>query len=461
MRDLWRAVSENQVLNSIDDLLPGDTFLVGGCVRDFLLGAEPQDFDIITASDVWPLALSIASRLHTHPFWIDRDRMIARITDPATGACVDIAPPKKAGIEEDLWERDITINAVGYDIRGKRIMDPTGGVRDLRCGLIRIVSDHSLADDPVRSLRCIRFSLQFDFSITEESFVLLRKQALHGLAVAPERIKQELVKTLNLPHGSRCFSLLESTGYLKSLFPEAFLQDDERTRGQIIRHAVRTADHVDRILPLAHLWFPGISDHFQDHLESGVSRAVVLRLAAFLHGIAGGNTAREKIEGGTAFPGVRSAFRILQDLTFSSRSSMHIDKILQGVSLLGSFCPGDFCSNSTLHRFCSRVRGSVPEVLLLAMAHAQEPDSTPEFEPLHLFGRDDLDRVWTYCSGPFRFQIDNPLVTGHDVITELGISPGPCVGAYLQIIEEARAEGKLTSRQKALEYLRRIGRERI
>ncbi|HDP25022.1 MAG TPA: CCA tRNA nucleotidyltransferase [Deltaproteobacteria bacterium] len=453
MRDLWRSVSENQVVSCIADLLPEGTVLVGGCIRDFFLGIDPQDIDIIVPVDVWVIARRIAHRFNTTPFWLDKECRVARISIPDT--TLDIAAPRKPTIEEDLWMRDLSINALAYDIKDRKIIDPTGGIDDLKTGLIRILSEETLMQDPLRALRCIRFSLQFGFSITEESYTLLRRHAPEGIQVAPERIKQELVKALSLSSGARYFSLLDATGYLQQLFPDMCIFEGSPCR-DLLGHAILTVECVDRLLPEIDVMFPGSREHFQTSLESGVSRMVVLTLAGFLHDLTGmcisrtngheGRTSREP------FVGALKAEGILRRYAFSTRAGRAIRSIIQGFFFLEAFAEAERSTKRILHRFCSRTGSFVPETLVLVRAHDIQKADTEEQRR-----REILERTWSYFTGEFQQNRRSPLVTGQDVIHELGIKPGPSVGSYLNSIEEARAEGEITTPEQARALLRKLG----
>ena len=102
MHDLSRTVSINEILNQIKDLLPQRTYLVGGCIRDMLLGRVPPDFDLVTYEPVEDLAARIADRLGARPFWMDERRRVIRIALKSLSANIDVSEPKALSIEEDL-----------------------------------------------------------------------------------------------------------------------------------------------------------------------------------------------------------------------------------------------------------------------------------------------------------------------------------------------------------------------
>ena len=203
-------------------------YVVGGAVRDELLGLSVKDRDHVvvgatpeemTAHGFKPVGRDFPVFLHPET----REEYALARTERKSGRgyrgfTVYSAPD--VTLEQDLARRDLTINARARDESG-RLIDPFGGERDLRAGVLRHVSE-AFAEDPVRLLRVARFAARFRFGIAEETLALMRRMAESGEAahLVPERVWQELARGLMEPHPAEMFSVLERCGVAPRLLPE-------------------------------------------------------------------------------------------------------------------------------------------------------------------------------------------------------------------------------------------------
>ncbi|MBN1635556.1 MAG: CCA tRNA nucleotidyltransferase [Deltaproteobacteria bacterium] len=462
MRDLWSIASSDRVIAEIADLLLPDTYLVGGCIRDMLLVRQPHDFDIVTFSPVWSFAKEVASRFGASAFWMDQSREIARIVVKDNAVTIDITPPKGSDIEEDLKHRDITINAMAFSFSSRKFIDPLDGLRDLGNKIIRVISANALVADPLRVLRCLRFAITLDFSIQVETVEYLKRYASGIRDVSPERIKQELLLCLNEKQGSRLFGMLDTFGLLEELFP--YYQDLNQGlhhRWPLKRHVIETANEIDNLLNEIEAYLPEIGEYFSEPIEAGASRAALLRLGAFLHDIGKPETMSSDRDGRLHFyqhaiQGTRLVRSIARELTFAAKSCDILSGIVEHhMRLLDLACQGDI-SNRAMHRFLKTTQGYVPEILVHALADAWATGKDPGY----VGSRPDMERViskvWSYYLSTYLQQTLSPLIDGHDVMHILKIEPGPQIGACLKMVEEARAEGFVSTRIEALNYLQNI-----
>jgi tRNA nucleotidyltransferase (CCA-adding enzyme) len=202
-------------------------YLVGGAVRDLLLGLEGVDLDVAIEGDAEALAglpgfeheregLFLTGRLQLDDARIDVARARAE-TYPRPGALPEVRP---AAISEDLARRDFTINAMAFPLAGDpELIDPHGGVEDLRAGLLRVLHPASFVDDPTRALRAARYAARFGFELEPETDRLLREADLS--AVSDDRIQNELRRTAEEPDPAAVLRLLLDWGVMSSLDPEA------------------------------------------------------------------------------------------------------------------------------------------------------------------------------------------------------------------------------------------------
>ncbi|MCE5276280.1 MAG: hypothetical protein ABFD70_02840 [Syntrophaceae bacterium] len=426
MHDLWNAVSTNSVLEPILPILTPGTCLVGGCVRDLLLGRPTTDFDLVTFSDVWDLTGRIGAVLGGKAFWLDRERQVARVALKRGALTVDVSPPRGPDIASDVSERDITINAMALDARERRFIDPLQGMEDLDHGIIRLIAEKNLLDDPLRGLRCLRFAVTLGFTLSGETGALVRAHAGLIRGVTPERVKQEFLKSLESPRGGAFFGLLAETGYVHELFSSG-TREGFPVDGDGLNRALDVSAWLDELLCHANELLPGIGDLFSQELEHGLSRAAALRLAAFLAGI-------------TAVPGIGPLCR---RLSLSSRAARLVGDSISGHLAVLALAGKEHPDRRDMHLILRDYPGSVPEMLILAAASSGD-------------ARDTCERLWAYYLGEFLPQQETPLVTGDDIMTVFALGQGPRIGECLEQVETARASGLVSSREDAIEYLRRI-----
>ena len=200
-------------------LLPPGTALVGGAVRDGLLGRLPErpDLDLVVAGDALPLTRSLAGRLGGSCVVLDQDRSIARLV--LRGWTIDLARRAGASLEEDLRRRDYTVNAIALPLAPAEgeaaLVDPLGGLRDLAAGRLVAVSEANLLDDPLRLLRGIRLASELAFGLAPETWALIRLH--HGRlgTVAGERVLAELERLAAAGDGERGLVQVLEAGLLE------------------------------------------------------------------------------------------------------------------------------------------------------------------------------------------------------------------------------------------------------
>ena len=445
MHDLSSCVLRNTLIGSIRDLLPRGTFLVGGCIRDMLLGKEPLDYDLVTGAPVEGVARDIALRLGTKPFWLDERRGIMRIVMKPSGVSIDLSRFKGPDIGADLMARDLTINAMAWDLASNVFLDPSDGMDDLMNGLIRIISEKNLTDDPLRALRALRFSVTLDFPLREETSRLIRKHRDLLGQISPERVKLELERALEVPHSARFFRLLTWEGLIPVLFPPSLTgeSDDRHLWLPVFSVALPIAEEMDQIIYAADALMPGSRALLEEETEAGVRRAALLRLASFILGLREGRLRDRRGEEAGDIAGHAADF--LAGLRFSARSCRMLRDALDSLAPAEALLSKAPAEALDLYRFCERAAPVLPEALLLALVRPGEKGR-----------RQAASLVWDYFESVYGEWKKSPLLTGREVMEAAGFDPGPRVGMLLAEVEEARAQGLVGSKEEALAYLHRI-----
>lgn len=193
-------------------------YAVGGAVRDLLLGADRSDVDVAVEGDPLALAAALGGEVRAHERFgtatvsadgLEVDLATARRESyPRPGALPDVEP---ATLAEDLARRDFTVNAMALPLhREPELIDPHGGLEDLRAGVLRVLHDRSFVDDPTRALRAARYAARLGFGLDDETAELLRAADLGS--VSRDRIEAAMLKLAAEPQARRGFELLDAWG---------------------------------------------------------------------------------------------------------------------------------------------------------------------------------------------------------------------------------------------------------
>jgi tRNA nucleotidyltransferase (CCA-adding enzyme) len=214
-----------EALRGIAEIVPA--YLVGGAVRDLLLGIEGVDLDLAIDGDPEALAgapgfeieregLFLTGRLELGELKIDVARTRAE-SYPHPGALPEVRP---APIAEDLARRDFTVNAMAYPLAGEGgLIDPHGGLDDLQAGRLRILHDRSFIDDPTRALRAARYAARFGFDLEPETARLLKEADVS--TVSDDRVQNELRRTAAEADPAKALQLIVDWGVMPTIDPEA------------------------------------------------------------------------------------------------------------------------------------------------------------------------------------------------------------------------------------------------
>ena len=441
-------------------------------MRDALLGQGSQDLDIAVEGDAVAAGQELAAALGGRCVVMDGARGIVRTLLPMpegeVQADLNSAP---LGIEADLAARDFTIDAmaVPLDGEGGDLIDPHEGRADLQLGTIRAVSPSSLSDDPARLLRAVRLEAQLGFTIEYDTVEDIRKKAGLVASVAPERARDELMKTLAEPRATDSLRRLDELGLLTRLIPEL-----EEARGvaqpkehywDVLNHLLETPGQVERVLSrpsdeamVCVPGFEGMADYFEEEIGDGAVRSTVLKLAALLHDISKPSTKHFEPSGRMRFfghdtEGAEVAEQILKRLRFCGRTCDMVRSMVRyhlRPSQLSQ--KGELPSARAMYRYYRDLGDVAVDTLYLNMADylaARGPDLELDdwAEHCRMLGH----VLAMYDSGPDSTEGPSWLIDGHDVMAEFSLGPGPLIGEVLEVVREAQSTGEIATRQEALD----------
>ncbi len=465
------------------------TWVVGGAVRDLLLDRPIHDWDFAVDRDAMALARRVGDALGGAYFALDVERGTARVVlvrETGKRVNVDFARLRGGGLEADLRARDFTINAMALD-EGARLIDPIGGVGDLKAERIRGVREDVFRRDPMRLLRGPRLEAELGFQIEPESEVWIRRDAALLLQAAEERQRDELARGLAVSEGSYFVRRLGDLGLLIHLLPELSpLEGVEQSyphRFDVWGHTLVVMDVLDQLLTtLTGGWerstsveptgapvgawgeltrrLAQFSHEIRHHLGVELSpccdRGVLLKLAALFHDVGKAETGSEEEDGRIRFfghegVGARMTAARLQKLRFSRAEVRRGARIVKEHLRPAHLAREATVTRRAIYRYFRDTGDAGVDVVLLSLA-----------DHLATWGPNLREERWIrrlevaelllhhYFERPHETVAPQLPVDGHDLIRELGVGPGPEIGRALDAIREAVAAGEIDSREDAL-----------
>lgn len=457
-------------------------FVVGGTVRDVLMGRISRDLDIAIGGDALAFARSLAREYGGHFVALDEERATARVV-LAEGPLFYIDVTRLHGsIEQDLKRRDYTVDALAVPLGSTEVIDVTGGLDDLRARTVRMTSAAVLTADPVRPLRGARIAAELGFAIETDTAREIRRLARDVSEASPERCRDELARIFALERAAVGVRLLDGLGLLDALLPElaagrGCTQPAEFHVFDVFEHNVRTLEAMDAMLAphrpeggsewmrdalwgaLAR-WEPELRQFLAEELTPGVARGALLKIAALLHDVGKPETRSVESDGRIRFldhgdVGARRAASIMRRLRFATREIALVKLLVAEHLRPVQLAPlGALPTRRALYRFHRVAGDALPLVLLLALADgaAARGDQV---------SRDGWSRQAAYMNGLLvRLSEEEGIVraprllTGHDIMEQFGIGEGPQVGRLLEELREAQATGDVTDRDSALTFVR-------
>lgn len=470
-------------------------YLVGGAVRDALLGREIHDLDFVMARGAGQTARKVANALDGAFYMLDEERDTARVVyqlENGPGYVLDFSVFRGPGLEADLIGRDFTINALAIDMfEPDRLIDPLNGLGDLRAGWLRACAPSSFMDDPVRILRGVRLALSLGFNILPETMDAMQQAASRLSLTSPERQRDELFRILEGVQVSSAMRMLDQLGALRLILPEVDslknVTQSSPHHLDVWEHTLLTLTDLEKLLealvgndnasdnslesPIAlavarlKRFRKQLAEHFEYALTPGRSRRGLLLLAAIFHDI-GKPASRQELESGkVAFhgheqSGIPIMLKRMQALAFSLAELDFVKTVikqhmrLHDMRLHFMVNDGQLPRRRTIYRFF-RDSGLVGvDICLLSLADtlATYGDALP-----HEKWVAELEVCLTLLEAWWERQNDviHPLrlLTGFDLQEKFGLKPGPLIGRLLAGLEEAQACGDVVDQAGALLFV--------
>ena len=429
-------------------------YLVGGCVRDLLLGREPADYDVATDAvpeevmKLFPRTWAVGAQFGVVLVPADEDESCETREDGPPShhkGCIEVATFRSDGVytdgrhpdavrfsrdaREDVQRRDFTINGMLLDpLNDDEVIDYVGGYADLEARTIRTIGDphRRFAEDKLRMLRAVRFAARFEYDIEAATLAAIRELAPQIHVVSHERVRDELTKMLTEGHARRAFELLDISGLLRQVLPEVA--------------KMKGVEQPPQYHPEGDVWVHTLL--LLEKLQPNASPT--LAWGALLHDVGKPPTFRvapDRIRfDGHVEVGVKMTEKLGRELRFSN------DELEQVSALVANhmkFAEVTRMRESTLKRFMRLPRFEEHMAL-----HKMDCLSSHGDLSLYEFVKQKMEQT------PVEEIRPAALINGQDLIAA-GYAPGPRFKEILSAVEDGQLEGRLTSREQAMEFVHR------
>ncbi len=419
-----------------------EVYVVGGYVRDYLLGSPGKDIDFVVVGDAMAFADQIKKewrlrKVVRYPrfgtfmiryYGFNMEFVQARAEFYSEHSRKPRTRP--ADLYTDLSRRDFTINTLAMDISGEgygRIIDAYDGRKDLKNGIIRTPLQplQTFSDDPLRMMRAVRFAARLRFNIEHETYEAIKQASDRLQIISQERITEEFNKIVLAEKPSQGIQMLEETGLLQQFLPELPELKGVEQRNQFHHKDVfyHTLEVVDNIAP------------FTDRLE--------LRLAALFHDVGKPPTKRFDQNQGWTFHGhevvgERMVGHIMQRMRYSGESIAYVKKMTR-LHLRPMALVDDEVTDSAIRRVMFTAGDDIDD--LMQLCRADITSKNPKRVKRYLNNYESVIEKMKEVEERDRLRNFQPPVDGNEIMQMFGLKPGPAVGRIKKFIEEAILNG--------------------
>ena len=477
-----------ELIESVRQNLPAGTpcWLVGGAIRDMLLERPLHDMDFVLPGGARQIAQAVSHALGGVSFSLDNERdthrVIRKLAD-GSDFYLDFIQQNGDSIQADLAARDFTINALAVELSAlDKLVDPLGGLADLRGKRLKACSPGAMLADPVRCLRGIRQAGTLGFTLEKDTIGWIRAALPHLNNCSPERIRDEVFRIFEDAHPERALRVLDTLGGMEVLFPELLpLKETPQTAPHQLNawdHSLAAVSSLEEVMTILTSlpdgegkgnWLMGmISLHlgrYRDRIRTYLaecptpprSRRSLLFLSALYHDAGKPETATTGEDERRHFyrhERVSSPLAVQRSLALAM-SNIEIDwleRIIRHHMRIHHLANQvDELTPRAIYRFFKSTENAGVGVCLLSLADLLATYGTT-------ITREALEAELVICQRLLEAWWERPdelinpprLLTGSDLIKDLKIAPGPVLGELLECIRVAQVEGKVKSREDGL-----------
>ena len=437
--------------------------LVGGVIRDFCLGKDNLDKDIIVANeDAKIFAKNLAEKLDATFIPLDEENKIYRLVLKDKINCIDITNPIENSIEKDLARRDLKMNAIAFDLSDNKFVDLFGGFDDLQNEKINIINEQNLIDDPLRLLRIFRFQAVTGFDISDDLKKIVEKYCILINNPAKERVNYELMKLFDANYTVKALKNLDECGLLCEILP--IFSDVKKVTPNshhhlpLIGHSIETVKQIENFYKIAN---KDVKEHLNSIDFGAFRRLAYLKLAGFMHDI--GKFSCWTIEEDTGrhrfikheYIGAEMSLKILRGLKFSKKQTEYISDMIKYHIYPSHIIATEGLNDKVKMRYIRKMQNNVIDNIILAMSDrlsARGEAVTDEMVKKNISGLQEL--LSYYLRVRETLKPLPKLLSGEEVMALVKMKPSKELGDLLNLLHEEQLNGNITTKEQAIEFVK-------
>jgi len=453
-------IKSDKILNTIIENFHNEIYLVGGAVRDFFMGIDSHDRDLIVIDeDAKEFSLRVAKLFDAVYVPLDEENKIYRIVMPNKIDYLDITNPI-GSLEKDLMRRDLTINALAISLRNGDLIDICGGLTDIKNKTINYILDNNFVDDPLRLLRIYRFQAIYGFDISVDTVEAVCKYAKLIKKPSVERVNYELLRMFGGKYADIALTNMDKACLLQEIFPFVAelkkVPPNSHHHLDLFNHSIETVKQIQII-------YENSDSNVKEHMDSvdfgGHSRLAHIKMAAFMHDIGKFSTWTIEENGRHRFIkhddiGAKIAQKFLKEMHFSNKQINYICQMIKNHIYPSSVMSSPQITDKIMMRYLRKMDRNCVDNIILAKADrlsARGPEITEQIVRQNI---DSLNKLLDFCLNNIEILKPIPiLLNGNDVMKLLNIAPSPELGAIMNALHEAQISGDVLTLEHAREFV--------